>query len=118
MKIPVWTKPAAWGAVAGALVVAIGGFTQLGWMTAGTAERTAMVKSEAAVVTALVPFCVDKAKSDPDTALVPKLKAEQSSYSRSDMVTKAGWATLNGNKFPNSDLARACSDRLFEMKVG
>ena len=118
MKIPVWLKPAAWGAVAGAIVLAIVGFSQLGWVTPGTAQKMAQAKSDTSVIAALVPFCVDKAKADPDAALMTKLKAEQSSYSRSDVVTKAGWATLNGDKFPNSDLARACSERLFDMKVG
>lgn len=117
MKIPVWLKPAAWGALAGAIVLAIVGFSQLGWVTPGTAQKMAQAKSDTAVISALVPFCVAKAKSDPDAALMPKLKAEQSSYSRSDLVTKAGWATLAGDKFPNSDLARACSEQLFEMKV-
>lgn len=118
MKIPVWLKPAAWGAIGGALVLAILGFSQMGWVTPGTAQKMAQAKSDTAVVNALVPFCVAKAKSDPDAALMTKLKAEQSSYSRSDVVSKAGWATLNGDKFPNSDLARACSDHLFDMKVG
>ncbi len=118
MKIPVWLKPAAWGAVAGAVVLAIVGFSQFGWVTLSSAQKMAQAKSDTAVIAALVPFCVGKATADGDAALMTKLKAEQSSYSRSDVVTKAGWATLNGAKFPNSDLARACSEELFTMKVG
>ncbi len=118
MKLPYWLKPGAWGAVVGAIVLAFVGFTQLGWVTAGSADRLAAGRSETAVISALVPLCVDKAGMDPDKAVMVKLKAEQSSYSRSDLVTKAGWATLDGGKIPNNALARACSDKLFETKAG
>jgi hypothetical protein len=118
MKIPVWFKPAAWGAVVGAIALSLVGFTQLGWMTSGTADRMALTRSENAVIAALVPFCLDKARMDPDPALVAKLKAEQSSYSRSDVVSKAGWATFAGDRNPHSGVARACSDQLYETKAG
>ena len=41
MKIPVWIKPGIWGAVVGAIAIAIIGFSQLGWSTSGTAEKLA-----------------------------------------------------------------------------
>ena len=116
MKIPVWLKPGIWGAVFGALAIAIIGFSQLGWTTSGTAEKLAQERADTAVVAALVPFCVAKAQQDPDKAVFAKLQAETSSYSRSDMVTKAGWATLGNDKSPNDALAHACSDKLNSAK--
>jgi hypothetical protein len=118
MQIPVWTKPALWGAACGAIAMASLGFSQLGWKSSGTAEQMAQERSETAVVAALVPFCVAKAQQDPDLAVLAKFQAEQSSYSRSDMVSKAGWATFGGGKIPDSALARACSDKLHGLKVG
>lgn len=118
MKIPVWLKPGIWGAVIGAAVLALVGFTQLGWMSAASGDRMATVRTEKAVLAALVPFCVDKASRDPDLAIMAKFKAEQSSYSRNDLVTKAGWATLDGSKVANDSLARACSEKLHETKTG
>lgn len=118
MKIPAWFKPGAWGALAGAIAMAIVGFTQLGWKTGNAAEQLAQSRSEAAVVSALVPFCVAKAQMDPDPDKLIKLRADQSSYSRNEMVTKAGWATLGADKNPDSGLARACSERLRDMKAG
>ena len=112
MKIPVWLKPAAWGAVAGAVLMATGGFSQLGWTTSSTADKLAQERAEAAVVAALVPFCVAKAQQDPDKTTFEKLRAETSSYSRSDMVMKAGWATVGNEKSPDNALARACSAKL------
>jgi hypothetical protein len=105
-----------WGAVAGALALAIIGFSQLGWTTSATAEKLAQERADTAVVAALVPFCVAKAQEDPDKTAFAKFRAETSSYSRSDMVTRAGWATVGDEKSPNDALARACSDKLNNAK--
>jgi hypothetical protein len=118
MEIPIWIKPAAWGVFAGAVIMSTVGFSQLGWTTAGTAEHLAQDRADTAVVAALVPFCVIKAEQDPDQAVLAKFQAEPSSYSRGDMVSKAGWATVGGSKTPDNALARACSDKLHGMKVG
>jgi hypothetical protein len=118
MQIPVWTKPALWGAVAGAIGIAIVGFSQLGWRTAGSAEEFAQQRADSAVVTALVPFCVLKAQQDPDKAVLTALHAEDSAYTRNDMVTKAGWATVGGDTAPDSALANACSAKLHDMTSG
>lgn len=117
MQIPVWTKPAAWAAVGGAVVMAIVGFSQLGWKTAGAADQMAQERADTAVVAALVPFCIAKAKQDPNVATLAKFRAETSSYTRSDMVGQAGWATLGASKIPDNALARACSDKLHETSA-
>jgi hypothetical protein len=116
MQVPVWIKPALWGAVIGAIGIVIVGFSQFGWRTAGSAEQFAQDRTDSAVVAALVPFCVIKAQQDPDKAMLAKLHAEDSSYTRSDMVTKAGWATVGGDTSPDSALANACSQKLHDMK--
>lgn len=118
MKMPNWLKPGVWGAVLGAAAIAIVGFTQLGWTTEGSAQRMAQERADAATVAALVPFCVAKAQHDPDHASLAKFQAEESSYTRSDHVMKAGWATLGGNTSPNSALASACSDKLHAASAG
>ena len=118
MKLPVWLKPGLWGVVVGAIAISIVGFSQLGWTTTATAERLAQERVNTAVVAALVPFCVAKAQQDPDKAVLTKFQAEQPSYSRSDMVMKAGWATLGNEQSPDNALARACSDKLQGMKSG
>jgi hypothetical protein len=118
MKIPVWTKPALWGVVVGAIGMAIVGFSQLGWTTASSADQLAQTRADTAVISALVPFCVTKAQADPDKATLAKFQAEESSYSRSEMVAKAGWSTLGGAKPSDDALANACSDKLHGMKSG
>jgi hypothetical protein len=116
MEVPVWTKPVLWGAVVGAIGMAIVGFSQLGWKTAGSAERFAQDRADTAVVAAMVPFCVIKAQQDPDKAMLVKLRAEDSSYTRDEMVTKAGWATVGGGASPDGALVNACSEKLHDMK--
>ncbi len=116
MQIPEWLKPGLWGAVCGAVAMSIVGFSQLGWKTSSSADQIAQDRADTAVVAALVPFCVAKAEKDPDHAIMAKFGAEQSSYSRSDLVIKAGWATLGDAKFADNALGRACSDKLHTLK--
>ena len=59
-----------WGAAAGAVAVAIVGFTWGDWHTSkGAAQR-----AEAAVLTALVPACVKEVMADPAAAAELKVK--------------------------------------------
>jgi len=58
MKVPAWVKPGIWGAIVGAITIMILGFWQMGWTTAGTANRMATDRANSAVVAALVPFCI------------------------------------------------------------
>jgi hypothetical protein len=118
VKIPVWLKPGAWGVVAGAIAMASIGFSQLGWTTSEKAEQLAKERANIAVVAALVPFCVAKAQQDPDKSIYAKFQTETSSYSRSDVVMKAGWATVGNEKSPDNALARACSEQLTSAKAG
>jgi hypothetical protein len=118
MEFPPALKPGLWGAAAGAIAVTIVGFSYLGWTTASTSDQLAQETASTAVVTALVPFCVTKAQADPNAATLTKLRAEQSSYSRHDIVMEAGWATLDGGKRGNDALARACADKLHVAASG
>jgi hypothetical protein len=117
MKAPTWVKPGICGAVVGAIAIMIVGFSQMGWTTAGTADRMATDRANSAVAAALVPFCVANAEHDPDQAKLAKVKAEQSEWSRSQLVSDAGWATLPGATAPTNGLASACSDKLQGPKV-
>jgi hypothetical protein len=112
MTVPVWVKPGVWGGVIGAIATMIFGFWEMGWTTGGTAERMAKERADTAVVAALVPFCVASAQRDPDASHLAKVKAEGSSYSRTQLVSEAGWATLPGMTAPDRALASACSDVL------
>ncbi len=114
MNIPNETKPAIWGAVGGALAVAIIGFSWGGWMTSGKADAAASMRADAAVVEALTPVCVAKFRRDAavDANLVALRKVE--SWSRGDFIEKGGWATVVDSKSTAqiSAVAKACGEIL------
>jgi hypothetical protein len=112
VKTPKWIKPAVYGAVAGAVALAIIGFGWGGWVTGGMAQKMADDASSTAVVSAMTPYCIALSKSDPNSPQVLAALKAANSYDRSDILAKAGWATPLGAKEPNSDLARACMTAL------
>ena len=77
-------KPGLWGVVVGAIAMTVVGFWGMGWSTSGTAALMVQQQSAAAVVTALVPYCVAKAERDPDAAKLTKFRAEAESYAQSN----------------------------------
>lgn len=118
MQYPVWTKPALLGAVCGAIAITLVGFSQLGWKTSGGAAEMAQEQANAAAVAALVPFCMAKADQASQEATLAKVKAEDSAYSRSELVMQAGWATVGTSKTPDNALAIACANSLHTAKAG
>jgi hypothetical protein len=114
MQIPQWTKPALMGAGAGAVALAIVGFNWGGWMTGGSATEMSAQRTSIALVEALTPYCVLKARTDPNSvSLLMELKAA-STYERRVFVEKAGWATPLGAEEPMRELAQACYKVLTE----
>lgn len=106
-------KPAIWGAVVGAIAMVIFGFWGLGWVRGSTADRMARDQSEAAVVVALTPVCVARFEAQADAATkLADLKKISESWDRSSFLEKGGWATTPGSDTPNSDVARACAEKL------
>ena len=114
MKTPVWIQPALLGAGAGAIAMAIVGFGWGGWVTGGASRDAAAKESNAAIVTALTPYCLERSQNDPQSIQVlAELKAA-STYNRRGIVEKAGWATPLGAEKPNTALAQACQLALAE----
>ncbi|MCC7271958.1 MAG: hypothetical protein IT561_04765 [Alphaproteobacteria bacterium] len=112
MQTPVWLKPGIYGAIGGAAAAMILGFSWGGWVTGGTVRQLVSDGSDAALVNALIPVCVDISRRDPQGAeRLAQLKGS-SSYGRGDLVIKNGWATVPGTSDPNRRVANACADRL------
>lgn len=111
-----WFKPGIIGAFIGAVALAIVGFTQLGWVTANTAESIALKQADAAVVKALVPVCIARAQTDPNTGpMLQELGGVNSKWDRRSFVEKAGWAEMPGDGTSNSGLADACAQALKQI---
>lgn len=114
MKMTEWIKPVLLGAGAGAVVLAVVGFNWGGWMTAGAANELSAQASRTAVVSALLPYCIQNSKSDlKSETVMAELKAA-SSYKRQSIIEAAGWATPAGADKPNGFLAQACQIELIK----
>lgn len=110
MKTPEWITPAVlYGAVGGALALAIIGFTVGGWVTSGTAKDMAEKASVQAVVAAMTPYCVAQSKTAPNSVEVLAALKAANSYDRREIIEKAGWATPLGSSEPNRALAISCN---------
>jgi pimeloyl-ACP methyl ester carboxylesterase len=106
-------RPALWGAVAGAIALAIVGFSWGGWVTGGTAEKLARNGAATAVVAALTPICVEKFRQAADaSANLVEMKKATYAWDQSKFVEKGGWATMPGSTEPNSAVAKACAESL------
>ncbi len=112
MKSPEWLKPGLQGAAVGAVALAIVGFSWGGWVTGGTAKQMASEQARLEVVAALVPICLEQSNQDPQVVATLAQLKDTSSYQRSDLLMKAGWATMPGSSDPNRDVARACMEKL------
>ena len=114
MRTP-WMKPGIWGAVIGTVLTMIIGFGWGGWVTAGTADEVARQQASAAVTSALIPFCVAKAKMDPaGPKKLGELRAIDYSYAREQFVMEAGWASMPGSEEPHRQVAEACASQLIK----
>ena len=106
------TKPFCLGVLAGALLIYWVGFDALGWKTNGNTESIAARRADVAVVNAQARICLAQfnvAANAPDR-LTDLRKAER--YSRGDVLAKAGFATMLGEKEPVSGVSQACADLL------
>ena len=112
MNIPKDTKPMIWGAVIGAAACAILGFTWGGWVTGATARKDAGAAAHSATVIALAPFCAERFRAQGDAPAKMAELAKASTWERTTVVEKSGFAVLPGTKSNDSDIARACVELL------
>ena len=110
MNMPI--KPWIQGAIAGAIGLAIVGFTWGGWVTGGTAAKERTVASRDAVIAALAPVCVERFRAQPDAVVQADALVKTSSYERGSLIEKSGFATMPGSKSVDTDVARACAEIL------
>ena len=112
MTTPEWLKPGIYGALLGAALVGIGGFSWGGWMTRGGAEELATSMAEDEVIAALVPVCLEISRTDPNRVVQMAAIREASAFQRRNVVMDAGWATVPGADAPSRELALACIEGL------
>jgi hypothetical protein len=112
MKMPKDIKPTIWGAVAGAAACAVIGFTWGGWVTGASARRDAGVAAHNATVAAMAPFCAERFRAQNDAPARMAELSKASTWERSQVLEKSGFAFLPDGKTSDSDIARACAELL------
>jgi hypothetical protein len=114
MEAPSQFKPALWGAIGGAVALAIVGFTWGGWVTGGKADVLARLQVQAALVEVLTPICIDKFNKATDAqAKLVELKKITSSWDRERYVRENDWAKFG--KESNSRVVDACAAELYKL---
>ena len=112
MNLPKDTKPFLWGAAAGAVALAVVGFSWGGWVTGGTSSKLVATATHDSTVMALAPLCAERFRAQGDaTAKLAEL-GKASTWDRAGIVERGGFATQPGGKSANSDVARACAEIL------
>lgn len=114
MRMPKTIGAYLWGAVGGAVALAVVGFGWLGWVTGGSAAATAAAAARDAKVAALAPICAERFQRQADApARIASLNTA-STWERGTVIEKSGFATMTGSKSPDPDVARACVEILLE----
>jgi hypothetical protein len=115
LQVP-WLKPAVWGVIVGSVGTMIIGFSWMGWVLGGTAERMAAERTNAAVIVALTPSCVASFLQQPNAAVKLAEFRKVDTWRQGQFVEQGGWATPKGGT-PNSGLANACAEELAKTKI-
>jgi alpha/beta superfamily hydrolase len=106
------------GIAIGAIASMVIGFSWGGWITSGTANKLATEQTETAVVAALTPICVEKfLQNSGAKANLAVLQKIASNWEQGDYLEKGGWATQPGATSPDYHLARACAEKLVQIKT-
>jgi hypothetical protein len=117
MSIADKTEPFLWGAAAGAVALAIVGFTLGGWMTGGTAQERINASAQEAMLAALTPICVAQFRKDPKAKASLAALKETDSWKQAGFVSNGGWATVPGSTSEqDNEVAAACADALTRTK--
>ncbi len=104
-----------WFCLGSVVVALIIGFGFGGWVTGGTARDMAVESAEDAVADRLAPICLYQFNQDPEKDQKLEELKELSSRLRNEYVAEQGWATIPGEKEPDSEVARVCARQLMEI---
>ena len=102
------------GAAAGAVATIFVGF----WSLGSTAIKLADEQANTAVVAALAPICAEKFLQNSDAnANLAVLQKISTTWEQGDYLQKGGWATRPGATSSDYQLARACAEKLVQIKI-
>jgi hypothetical protein len=107
-----------WSCAASIVATIVIGFSWGGWVTGGTAIQMATDAGARASAQMAAADCIVRFKNGPDaSAQLATLKKADSSYERTDLIKKEGWATMPGTKDPVEGAADICARNLMNTKT-
>ena len=109
-------KPVLAGAMGGALLTTLLGFTLGGWVTQSKSESTVRSESNLAVIAALAPICLSNFKASAGAQEQRALLKKAEDWKHADFVMSAGWTKIPGVKEASSGLARSCAKLILAEK--
>jgi hypothetical protein len=110
-------KPFVWGMAVGSIVLLIVVFSA-GWVvTSSSAQDNAEELAQNAVIDRLAPIAVSLFLQDPNREERLKEMKKIDSWKRNSFIEDQGWATMPGEKKPDSRVARAVAPRLMELEL-
>jgi alpha/beta superfamily hydrolase len=116
MSTQSYLKPVLAGAVGGALLTMLLGFTLGGWVTNSKSVSTARNQSNLAVIAALAPICFNNFKASADAQEQRALLIKTDDWKQPEFVNSAGWTKIPGVKRVSSGLARNCANLILASK--
>jgi len=105
------------GIAIGAVATILVGFSFGGWVTGGTARKSAERDAKYATIAALAPICVDKFENNADAATNLSTLKKISLWQQASFIEKGGWATMPGASEADMGVAQACAELLGHVKV-
>ena len=116
MNIPEWTKPAAYGVAAGAIAMAIVGFSWGGWVTGSTADEMAATASRDASERLVASICVERFLAAPSAAGQLVALKEVKSWEQDSFIEDGGWIHMQFLDQQVTGAADLCADQLVAME--
>ena len=81
-------------------------------MTARDAAKMTDATAHDAAISAMLPFCLEQSRLDPERAEKMAAISASSTYQRRDALLATGWTTALCATAANRDLAEACQEGL------
>lgn len=117
MNIPVWIKPAAYGAVVGGIAVAIVGFTWGGWVTGGSAQASALAAADSSRTDLAAAVCVQNFMADESARdNLAELKGLARATQQRDFIEAGNWAAMPDSDQVARTTATLCARMLAELE--
>lgn len=101
-----------WSCAGCIIATIVVGFAWGGWVTGATADRMAGDAAGEARAQLAATACVALFNQGPDVVAQLATLKNASSYQRSELISKGGWATLPGNPDPVRGAADICVEKL------